>query len=510
MNILKVVFVMFFISLFVRFLYFPSNIYFGYDQARDGFAALNILSGDLKIIGPTTTFQGLNHGVLYWYILAPFYLLAHGNPEIPSMALRIFNGLGVLLIFYISKILFGKKEALIAAFLFAFSFEQTQFAIYMGNPALGVLSVTLMYLGLALVIFKKTWIGLPLAFLGLGASIQFQFALFYLAVPLFLTILMFRQNFLKLPVKTWVFGVLTLFISLFSFILAEFKYDFRAFHALINLTQQTSGKSIANILNTYFYTLNKMVSFNLSGSLSINSGILILLLILFLIFIKNRSFQKELIFLGIWFFSLFIIFLINGGVENSQNAIPLYYPNVGVSVSLLIFSAFLIGQIFSKSKTVALFVIGLIMLSNLNMINQFNPKGTILEINAQPEMLLQDEIRILDYVYNDASGKPFAVKAITMPLDINTTWSYLFEWYGKEKFKYLPVWNGKNALGFYGNLLVQTAQENLPDKRYVIIEPTRGIPFYLIDDFFKEEGYFTKTLEKREFGKFKVERRMKI
>ncbi len=500
----------FVLALILRFLYYPNNIYFGYDQARDGFAAQDILKGDLKLVGPTTTFTGLNHGVLFWYLLAPFYFLGQGNPEIASVFLRIFNALGVFFIFYFSKILFGKRAAFLAAAFFAISFEQTQFSIYMGNPALGVLSVMLMYLGLALAIFQKKTLGLPLAFLGLGVSIQFQFALFYLIVPMILIMVVFRKTFFKLPLKTWLLSVLTLFIFLSTFILVEFKYNFRSLHAILHLTQQVSDKSFGNISNTYFYTISKMISFNFTGDLIPNLIILILLLISFLKFLRDKRWRNQLIFLSIWFFALFLTFVINGGVLNPEVSIPLYYPNVGVSVSFLIFTAFLIGQIFSKMRILALLIVGVILLFNLDMINQFNPKGTILEINAQPGMLLQDEKKVLDFIYTDTASQPFAVKAITMPLDINTTWSYLFEHYGNTKYGYLPIWNGKNALGFPGDLKVQEAQEGLPAKRYVIIEPTRGIPTKFIDDFLNEEGYFTKLDMEQKFGNFIVQRRVKF
>ena len=149
------------------------------------------------------------------------------------------------------------------------------------------------------------------------------------------------------------------------------------------------------------------------------------------------------------------------------------------------------------------------MAANVQMIRTFNPKGTISEINVQQGMLLSDQKKVLDYLYTDASGSAFAVKALTMPLLINTIWSYLFEWYGNAKYGYLPIWNGKNALGFHGNLKVQEAQENLPSKRYVIIEPLRGIRLALIEEFLKEENYFTNITEEKKIGEFTIQKREK-
>lgn len=497
-------FLIFIFALFLRFLYFPDNIYFGYDQARDAYSAFGILQGDIKIVGPPTTFAGLNHGPLHWYILTPLYGLSQ-NPEFAASAFRIFNALGVFLIFYLGKILFDKRVGFLAALLFAVSFEQSQFAIYLGNPTLGSLSVPLMYLGLALVIFAKKFWGLPLAFWGLGFSIQFQFALVYTVVPFILIVIFYKKYFLNLPVKIWGLSALALFSSLSTFILTEIKYQFRASNTLLNMITQTGEKNLNNILSTYLFESLQVIKYNITGNWGINNLAGILLLGFLIFFLRKKYYQEKLKFLCIWFFSLFLIFYMGGGVMEPWRNIPLYYPNVGISVALFLFVAFLLNKFKFK-----IIVLVLIILINLQLMRSLNPQGSMTEINAQQGMLLSDEKKILDYLYQDAKGEPFAVKAVTMPFDINTTWSYMFEFYGKNKYSYLPVWNGKVALGYPNNLKVQEAQEGLPSKRYVIIEPLRGVPEYLVNDFLKEENYFTKVTDEENFGLFKVQKRIKI
>lgn len=499
----------FLLALLIRFLFFPENIYFGFDQARDAYVVKDILRGDLKIVGPPTSFEGLHHGVLYYYILAPLYGLGNSSPEFVAAVLRVINALGVFLIFYLTKILFNKNVAVTSALLFATSFEATQFSIYMGNPSLAILSVMLIYLGLALVIFKKRWFGLPISLLGLGFSIQFQFALIYLIIPYLIILILFHKSFIKLPIKIWLVSGLVFIFSLITFILAELKYNFPTVHGLIALMNSPHSKNLINVINTYFYTTLKMITFNITGQIIIEKVVAVVLLIFFIYLLWKKIETRKLIFLGIWFFSLIITFIVNGGV-NLQKEIPLYYPNIGVSISLLIFASFIIGKIWHKNMMWAVILIALILFGNFSLITKFNLHGTVSEIDVQQGMLLSDEKKVLDHIYQDAGGEPFAVKALTMPLYINTTWSYIFEWYGQGRYGYLPIWNGKNAEGFPGNLKVQEAQEGLPGKRYVIVEPTRGIPDYLINDFFKEEGYFTKVVEISEVGMFKIQKREKF
>jgi len=494
------------IAIGLRFIYFPGNIYFGFDQARDAYAALEILRGDFKIVGPSTSAPGLYHGVLYYYLIAPFYFLGSLNPEFVSGALKIFNTLGLFLMFYISEILFNKKIALLAALLYAISFEQTQFSIYMGNPTLAVLSVLLMYTGLAMVIFKKNHWGLILAVLGLGFSIQFQFALIYLILPFIGILTIFRKNFLELPAKIWGLSICFLLFSLSTFILAEIKYGFRTLHTLIVFGG--GEKQLDNILKTYFFSLQKMVHYNLISNLFFQNLTLLSLLLSFIFYLK--AYKRQLTFLGIWFFSISTTVFISGGVENIENNVPLYYTNIGVTLSLLIFTALLLYIIFTKSKVFGVLILTIIIFSNLYLVKTLNQMGTISEINVQQGMLLSDEKKVLDYMYNESDGQLFAVKGVTMPFFVNTTWSYLFESYGNKKYGYLPIWNGKNALGYYGNLKAQETQEGLPDKRFLIVEPTRGVPQYLIGEYLKEENYFTKVIEEKKIGEFIIQKRIKF
>ena len=497
------------IAIIIRFLYFPDNIYFGYDQARDAFVALEILKGDLKLIGPTTAFEGLHHGVLYYYILAPLYWLGNMSPEFTAAAWRIFNAVGVFLIFYIAKILFDKKTGLVAALLFAVSFEQTQFAIFLHHPSLVVLSMMVFYLGLAEVIFAKKSYGLILAALGFGSSIQFEFPLLYLVVPFLLVVAIFYKYFVKIPKKIVLIACFSFILSVSTFVLAEIKYNFTTLNGLLGLLKFNPQKSLETIASTYIYTVNKMISLNFTGNLIPSWWLAVIFLVILVVLLKNNEHRPKFVFLSIWFFSLILTFVVNGGVEDVQRNIPLFYPNVGVSVSLVIFASFLLIKLYKKIKIMAVILMIVVTVANLQLIQYKNPNGTIEDLTVQQGMLLGDEKKVLDYMYHESSGQPFSVKAVTMPFFINTTWSYLFEWHGK-KYGYLPVWNGKNALGYPGNLVVDEKQETAPKKRFLILEPTRGIAPYLIDDYLKEENYFTKVVDEKSIGAFIIQKRGKL
>lgn len=497
----------FVIALFLRYLYFPDNIYFGFDQARDGFAVKEILNGHMKLVGPSTTFEGLRHGVLYYYLYAPFYFFGGGDPGVPAASLRVLNSFGVILIFALASILFGKFTGLIAAWLFAISFEQTQFALYFNHPSFAVISILILFLGLSILIFKKEDFGLIIAFLGLGLSIQFEFLLTYLIIPFLLILIVFRKSIPSLAIKTKVFGVITFLLIISSYIVSEIKYGFRSFSGLSQLLFNGSEKSVYKIVITYLFEMGQVIKFTLVGINELKLPIGLILFIIFLFTIKSKI-SKQVIFLGIWFFSAMIIYFISGGGDLNVDIIQ-YHPNVGISLSLIIFVSYLVLILWKKNMRIAMIIIMLIFSANFYLIQKINPFGSMPEINAQSFMLLSDEEKVIDYIYLDSREQPFAVKAISLPFYVNTTWSYLFEWYGKKKYGYLPVWNGTNAAGYSGNLTVETAQDKAPFLRYLIIEPLRGIPTYLVDDYLREESYFSDVKKEIEIGKFKVQVRQK-
>ncbi len=496
--------IIFVLAVFLRFLYFPNDIYFGIDQATGSFAVKEILNGQPKLIGPSTSFPGLRHGVLYYYLYAPFYLFANGDPSYAAAFLRVINASGVFLIFTLGAIIFNRYVGILAAFLFAVSFEQTQFALYFNHPSLSIMSILLMYLGLALLVFRKKVYGLIIALVGLGLSIQFEFIFTHLFIPFIIIIFSFRKSIPHLSFKVLSLGSIIFLLTVATFIVAEIKFSFRSVHLLPQLLFSQNDKSLYKIFSTYLFEMGQVIKFSLVGIDQLRLPVGVILFSSFLTLIFSRI-KKEIIFLAIWFFSAIIVYFVTGG-DDIKVGILQYHQNAGVSLSLIIFVSYILYVIGRKTHYILTFIIIIsISLLNFSNIQKINPFGSMPEINAQSFMLLSDEKKILDYIYQNAAGKPFAVKAITLPFYINTTWSYLFEWYGKQKYGYLPTWGGKNAIGYPGNLVVEEAQDKLSPKRYLIIEPTRGIPAHLINEYLKEESYFTDLADEHKIGKFVVQ-----
>ena len=493
-----ILFALFLIALAIRFLYFPSNIYFGYDQARDAYISQEILRGELKIVGPTTSIVGLNHGALFYYLYAPLYFISEGDPSGLAIFIRIFNALGVVLIFFVAKNLFATQKSanligVLASVLFAFSYEQTQYALFMTHPTFVVVTSLLFYFGLILLLFRGKALGLPVALFGAGMSFQFHFLQAYLFLIFIINLIIFWRRIPKINFKVIGLSFLALLIPLSTYIASEVKFKFQG---ILNLFNAVSGNSEAagsygfhpsNALNSGL----RFVTDNLFAYPGSQLVILVLLSVACAFYLKYKKTRSQIIFLFVWLVvGLFFYF-----IEDTS----LYFYAAGTSVSLLILTAFLISQIFERVKMAGIAILLVIILSNLYLVTLNNRNGPNKEINVQAGMLWEKEKEVVDFVYQKANGDEFAVNAFSMPLYINTTWDYVFENYGKKKYGYTPLWGGKAAAGYPGFLTVNNSRTTLPVKRFLIVEPTRDGVDHL-KDFIIEEGYFAKIVEEKRFG----------
>lgn len=498
----KMLLCIFIFGLLIRFIYFPEDISFGYDQARDAYIALHAMLGDLKVLGPPASVPGLYHGALIYYILGPFYKVFSRNPFIVAAFFRIVNAFGILLIYIFLKKLFkSERISLLAAFLFAISFEQTQFSLFLGHPALGVISVLIFYIGLALVVFSKKTFGLYVSGLGMGLTIQFHFSSIILFVSLILVFAVYKNILPKFKFIDFIKFISILLITLSTYFVAEIKYGFRTLNTMTEIISSTAGQGSLKLVNLIEIP-KRLVENNIFYSREISLGIFVLLVISSVYYSVRKKTKDRITFLLILLLIAVLPYIFYISAQ------PSFYYSLGASSVLIALLAYAIDQIFSRSKAVGLTVMIVILFSNLKLIDKYNHNGTVAEINSQEGMLLTDALKVIKYAYEESGGRPFAVSAVTIPYNINTTWSYLFSWYGMTKYGYLPVWGGDSALGYENELVIQTAQSELPPVKFTIIEPPKGLTGVQIDSFLRNEDIFWRVTEEKRYGEFTIQKRI--
>lgn len=499
--------VVFGISLIVRFFAFKETIYFGFDEARDALVSESIyLKGDLRLIGPPATGEtGLYHGPAYWYLVGPLYILFQGNLYLIAGLFKVINALGVLLVYLIGKKLFSERVGLLASFLYAISFEQSQYATYVGKESIALILWLIIMLVIVSIYKKESRAlkyGLPLIALCYGLMLQFNIIYVGFGLGIFSMVAVLLHHFKRVEVETWLLSIFVFGMTLSTYILAEIKYDFREITSAVKLIRSGFGIMSEGESKYHLYWGKFLTMFrdNLMGlNLEVQWQFMVLVvttisLTLWLLFkaIKDKRFTLLLI----WLFTWVGIMMAGGHMA--------YYTNVGVSVSLLIVTAFILDKISSKKSIYILILFG-ITAGNLLLINSRKEKGLIQAIKPQPNMNLVDERRVIDHMYSIADGRGFTVRLTGIPYKVQTVWYYLLREYGYEKYGYYPFWEHGNASGFPGEL--PPPKNGSTCLRFLVREPMTGLPVDLVNEDNKQENYFSKVKEIRPFGFFTVQER---
>lgn len=497
-----VMILIFVLALFVRFYSFKDSVYFGFDTARDAYYSQEIfLKGDIKLIGPPVSGDiGLNHGPLFWYLVGPMYVLGDGNPEIVSVIFRVINALGVFLIFFISYLLFSRSVGLIAALIYAVSFEESQYSFYVANPGLGALTIPLIFLGAVLIYKKNKYQKLgPVFMIGAaGLSAQLNIMFFYSFLVVLALLFLLRHQFKLVSGKYWLLGGATAGVFLSTYIISELRYGMRSVYVAFKLFKNGFGivDTGTSSMELYFDKFLRMFKDNIVGidnrTALVLVGSFIVAMVLF-----NALNDTAYRLLAIWLFAWVFLALIV-----SHNA---YYTNAGLGMAVIISGALLIERLAKRNILIAIFAIFLIVSGNLNLVFRQSPKSLIYELITQPMMKLSDEKKLIDQMYSEAQGNGFTIRATGIPYKVQTLWAYLFEQYGKKKYGYVPYWETGNVIGFPGEL--PEVQKGTTCVRYLITEPSRGLPQELIVNDLSVEDYFSEVVATTKYGDFSLQSR---
>lgn len=498
-----------FVGLVLRLIY-PNTITFFYDQARDAFASLNIiLNKDIKIIGPSTDIPGLFHGPLYWYMLSPIYYLFKGNVVAARVFLILISLLNIPVVYLLAKKIFKKNEiALLGALFFAVSFEAVQYSRWLSNPSPAVLTINLTFLGLWLFLSGQI-IGFPLTLLGWSLSIHFQFFLVYQLVFIIPVVaLAIHKNKYRLKDlfnKKNIILFLVTFLILSPFAAAQIKFKFMGIRSLIAFL--LSGKSGQTPLIVKLDKYIKYLLLNVKNNVVSVEHLWLQIIMIFgvialiFLFFKHKKDRLGIFFLTIWFFSPIFVYLIEGTTA--------YFLNIGNSTPLIILCSYLIFSLYRKnflSKGLVLLVVGAILVSNVFLIIKENKSGETL-FTVQSRIILPREKEVVEWIYRKSKNEPFAIDCVTNPLFINATWSYLFSWYGKSKYHYLPSWLGYPQDDYPGGKILSQEISAKDKLLFLIIEPDDVIPKEYLKAYEMFENTRSDLIEVKKFDNFTVEKR---
>ncbi len=500
----KVLLLILTLGIAVRFINFSESIYFGYDEARDAFISQDIyLKGELKLVGPTASaIAGVNHGPLYYYILGPLFLLNNGDPYLASIFFRLLNAAGIIGVYFIGKWLLDRSVGLISAFIYAVSYEQFIYAIFTGNPAVSNVAWIISFLGVAIVykFDSKKVLGLTLMFLGAATAAQFDMVSGILYIPVLLILLALKNRLSGIKLSDWAKILIFGNLPLITYLVAEIKFGFNATKTLLQTIASgdsivRAGESVWSIFTNNLLGLFRDNILDLSLS-DTRIGLLMGGALLYLLFKSKKDVKYS--FFVIWVLSMSALMLTRGFMP--------MYSYAGVGIGLIIGVSILLRDISKKIFPLTLFILAVVTFSNIYQIIPQSKKSLVVEIKAQPDMRLVDEIALVQETYSHAKDQGFTIRTTSMPYRIQTVWAYLYQQYGYKEYGYLPYFENRNVAGYPG--LLPEPQKGTTCVRYLIREPVRGIPENLIQKDEIEENYFSDLLSEKKFGQIILQTRL--
>lgn len=411
---------------------------FYFDQGRDALVIWNFIKdGKFFLIGPTigpTMGVGdVPRGPWYLWILIPFYWLGKGNPVFASWFLVFSVVIAIYISYFTSLKIAGKPLGFLSCLILSFSFSLILSSHWLSNPTFMYLLSALFLWSLFGVLEGKRKYFYLAGFIS-GMSMHFGGAadVFYPFI-VFTVSFLWSRKFINLKI---IFYFLLFYLSSF---LPQIVFDIR--HQGVIRKGLIQFFSSNRSLNIYFWeVLKQRLSLyvdNFSEVVWGEKNFWFLLFFAFLLLfsflrlkeiIKNRHFLVLLI-------SIIIPLLGMLFLRGEKGVIYGYY-FTGYYLYFGIFFSFLLLQLLTLKKgCLVIFCFVLLFLGrNFYLLGKY----FIYDFRRYNPIILEDQIKAVDWVYKDAEGNDFNVDFYVPPV-IPCSYEYLFEWRGSSFFGKRPL-----------------------------------------------------------------------
>lgn len=489
------IFVILFLIFLVRVYRIDQLLGFYFDQGRDAQVIWDLWhKGKIFLIGPVTGLAGIFLGPLFYYLIAPFYLLGQGDPVYPAVFLAFLTTISSFLLYKLGEKVHSRAAGIIALIVSGFSYALVLSSRWLSNPTPILLSSVILFWSLWEIINRKSswwWI---VASLMIGVSLQFESAsgIFYL--PLF-TVFILWQIFSKENGKRNLPSIKIILLSCLAFgatLMPQLYFNFRHENILFKGFAETflAKKSFSgNVLQVlplrakYFWDVAS--SKIIPGRNLFNAVFFIASLVGIVFLIIKKKLAKflilSLIFLGA---PIVGITLFQGNFGNIYD----YYVTGYYLPFILIFSVGL-AEIFQTKKwgkMVVIFFITFFLYFNLPLIRNYIVSG----VDGPETIAFGNQKQALDWIYEDMGECQDYNTDVYVPPVIPHSYNYLFTWYGGKVHNCPP-------------------KEELVSLLYTIYEADPPHPERL-EAWLKRQETIGKVLEEEKFGGIMVQRRERI
>lgn len=304
-------------GIFLRLYKFREFVEFLGDQGRDAIIIKRIVTLEhFPAIGPTTSIGGVFSGPFFYYLMAPFLLLFMFDPSGLAFGSVVLSIIGLLVSFWIVKREENVFSALIFASLIIFSAVQVEFSRFSWNPNLLPIFSFISLFFLYQVVTAKNILSAILFGMFVSLSIQLHYlgGLIILPSLVILGHMFLTRDDKKIFIRKIVWSITSFLLFSSPLIIFDLKHNFLNSQNFIKVFSNPNVVARSSSLNRFLETITAF--FSHVTKVAVPHYIAIFLFLgIFLYFIKNRFFEKN-IFLRIHVLN-FLLFLVTFSFFNS-------------------------------------------------------------------------------------------------------------------------------------------------------------------------------------------------
>jgi 4-amino-4-deoxy-L-arabinose transferase-like glycosyltransferase len=394
------------VGAFLR-LYHIELFSFADDQARDANIAQGVLRGDLIIEGPqfsVDTGGSRGHlGPFYFYLIAPAFYLANGDPIGNVLLIAFLSIISIYLIYLVGKNYFDPTTGIISAIILTFSYYVLFYSRFPWNPNIMIFFVLLMlfFLYKAIKINEYYYLAVGLL-LGLITQIQASTFIFFLCFPIF-----FFTKIAKWPKLRIILGAIVLgAITYTPIIIYDLNHKYLNAKAYLALALGRGSTPDYEPFGHFPFVYGFMDYFHEFFGVSVNKYFLfVLFLALFSAIVlalrdKIKNAKIIAIFSG--------VFLLMYGLISYKNKLEDYFFLTITPFVILLFG-YLLGRLYNINKigkliTVLILVLFVFFSERAYWADVQGKVNRTYAADYPSQILWKDETLAIDYMINNAKN----------------------------------------------------------------------------------------------------------
>ena len=403
------------IGLFFRTYMLKERYEFGHDADLYSWIVKDIVvNHHFRLIGQLTSAPGIFIGPMFYYLIAPFFLITNMDPFGAIIPFTILGLLTIISYYFVFTRLFSKETGLIGAFLYAVLIVTVNSDRWV-VPTVTTSIWAIWYFYSIISLVRGNFVILPLLGILVGLIWDVHIALIPSLVAIPVSLFLSKKR----PGLKQVFLFLTsLIITSLPLMLFEIRHNFQQTTSLLqNFITPHQGASglykLTQVLGMITRNTNALLFFPQSVNFTENIFFVIILLLLPL-FIKRKSISlKDLLALYSWIIGIILFFTFT-----STPVSEYYFSNI--NIIFIAFISLILNYLIKKPLFLypILVILTIIMLKNLIFFITDNPyhKG------------YTEKKALVESIKSDAFSKNypcFGISYITTPGE-NVGFRYLF------------------------------------------------------------------------------------